>query len=137
MLRCIWTDHRIDNADQVAYRVTPMVRQADASFSPVSAQASDWTPPVLPTSDAGDGLSALFNRGTLMSQIVSRFVGNNINVATLKNFKAKLSEPGFPARRYLSGHARHEILSFLADADQWGNEVYAALYEVTGADRCA
>jgi phosphatidylserine/phosphatidylglycerophosphate/cardiolipin synthase-like enzyme len=130
MLRCIWTDHRIDNADKVEYRVTPMMRQADASYSPVTAAASDWTPPVTLSSDAGDGLSAFFNRGTLMSQIVSRFVGDNINVATLKNFKAKLSEPGFPARRYLSGHARHEILSFLADADQRGNELYAALYEV-------
>jgi hypothetical protein len=65
-----------------------------------------------------------------MSQVVSRFVGNDISVASLKTFKAELSEAGFPARRYLSGHARHEMLSFLSDADRRGNEIYAALYEV-------
>src|SRR5438105_5554706 len=65
-----------------------------------------------------------------MSQVVSRFVGNDISVASLKQFKAQLSDPGFPARRYLSGQARHEILNFLADADRRGNEIYAALYEL-------
>jgi phosphatidylserine/phosphatidylglycerophosphate/cardiolipin synthase-like enzyme len=75
-------------------------------------------------------LSAYFNRGTIMSQVVSRFVGNDISVASLKQFKAQLSDPGFPARRYLSGQARHEILTFLADADRRGNEIYAALYEL-------
>jgi phosphatidylserine/phosphatidylglycerophosphate/cardiolipin synthase-like enzyme len=130
ILRCIWTDHRVDNVDQVAYRVTPMQRSGDSSYTPITTAASDWTPPLTPSPQAGDGLSAFFNRGTLMSQVVSRFVGNDISVASLKTFKAGLSEAGFPARRYLSGHARHEILSFLSDADRRGNEIYAALYEV-------
>jgi hypothetical protein len=129
ILRCIWTDHRIDNADKVQYRVTPMQKNRDSTFSAIDA-ASDWTSPVTPTADAGDGLSAYFNRGTLMSQVVSRFVGDDIGVASLKKLKAQLSDPGFPARRYLSGHARHEILTFLADADRRGNEIYAALYEL-------
>lgn len=129
ILRCIWTDHRIDNADKVQYRVTPMRKNPDSTFSQIDA-ASDWTDPVVPSADAGDGLSAYFNRGTLMSQVASRFVGDDISVASLKKFKAHLSEPGFPARRYLSGHARHEILTFLADADRRGNEIYAALYEL-------
>lgn len=129
LLRCIWTDHRVDNADQVEYRVTP-IGKSGSGFAVVSEAASDWTPPVSPTADAGDGVSAYFNRGTIMSQIVSRFVGDDISVATLKRFKARLSTPGFPARRYLSGHARHEILSYLADADRRGNEIYAALYEL-------
>ena len=130
ILRCIWTDHRIDNADKVQYRVTPMVKAAAGGFSLISDAASEWTSPVTPTADAGDGLSAYFNRGTLMSQVVSRFVGDDISVASLKKLKAQLSKPGFPPRRYLSGHARHEILTFLADADRRGSEIYAALYEL-------
>lgn len=129
LLRCIWTDHRVDNADKVQYRVTPM-KISGSGFSVFAEAASDWTSPVGPTADAGDGLSAYFNRGTIMSQVVSRFVGDDISVASLKRFKARLSNPGFPARRYLSGHARHEILSYLADADRRGNEIYAALYEL-------
>jgi len=79
-----------------------MQESAGGTHSPVSASASEWTAVVTPTADAGDGLSACFNRGTLMSQVVSRFVGDDISVASLKKFKAQLSQPGFPARRYLS-----------------------------------
>ena len=107
ILRCIWTDHRIGNADQVEYRVTPMRLDGDLTYSAVEASASAWTSPISPGADAGEGLSAYFNRGTIMSQVVSRFVGNDISVASLKQFKAQLSDPGFPARRYLSGQARH------------------------------
>jgi hypothetical protein len=45
ILRCIWTDHRVDNVDQVAYRVTPMQRSGDSSYTPITTAASDWTPP--------------------------------------------------------------------------------------------
>jgi phosphatidylserine/phosphatidylglycerophosphate/cardiolipin synthase-like enzyme len=128
--RCIWTDHSVDDTDQIAYRVAAMAQNADGSFVRVAGSESDWTPPLTVTAEAGEGAIAVFNRGTLMSQIVSRFVGSGINVASLKRFKARLSEPGFPARRYLAGQARHRILSFLADADRRGNQIFAALYEL-------
>jgi phosphatidylserine/phosphatidylglycerophosphate/cardiolipin synthase-like enzyme len=129
ILRCIWTDHGVEKADSVQYRVTPMARSG-AGYRTLRGSASAWTPPVTPLAEVGDGLSVYFNRGTIMSQIVSRFVGRDINVASLKRFKARLSTPGFPARRYLSGDARHELLTFLADADRRGNEIFAALYEI-------
>ena len=65
-----------------------------------------------------------------MSQVVSRFIQGDMTVATLKRFKTNLARPGFPARRYLSGQARHRILSFLAGADRRGNHIRAALYEL-------
>ncbi len=127
--RCIWTDHSVDDMDQIAYRVFAMQQTGNGQFSRVDSSVSEWTEPLTITGEAG-GVAAVFNRGTLMSQVVSRFVGETIDVATLKRFKAHLAEPGFPARRYLAGQARHRILSFLADADRRGNEIYAALYEL-------
>ena len=38
--------------------------------------------------------------------------------------------PGFPGRRYLSGDALHEILTFLGESDRRQSEVYAAIYEM-------
>jgi hypothetical protein len=128
--RCIWTDHGVAETDNVAYRVTPMQDAAGGGFSLDSGSASEWTQPSLVTGEAGDGLAAYFNRGTLMSQIVSRFVKGQVTQATLHQFMADLAKPGFTARRYLSGDARHEILSFLSDADRRGHHIYAAIYEI-------
>lgn len=127
--RCMWTDHTVSNSDEVAYRVTPMKEAGLGQFVPVDIEASNWTQSSLVTDHFTDGLSACFNRGTIMSQVVSRMVGD-VSVANLKAFKAKLGQPGFPGRRYLSGDARHTILDFMADADRRGNEVFAALYEL-------
>lgn len=127
--RCIWTDHGLPATDNVSYRVTALVANG-AGFAPDPAGVSDWTATVTVSGDAGDGLAAYFNRGTLMSQIVSRFVVGDVTEASLKDFRANLDTPGFPARRYLSGDARVQILEFLADADRRGSEFYAAIYEI-------
>src|ERR1700678_2359368 len=65
--RCIWTDHGAIATDDVSYRVTAMLDAGNGSFAPDSSSGSDWTDPVVITADAGNGLSAYFNRGTLMS----------------------------------------------------------------------
>lgn len=127
--RCIWTDHSVASTRSVSYRVTAM-NAAGAGFALDLNAVSAWTTPVVASGDAGDGLSAFFNRGTLMSQIVSRFVGGDVSPASLHRFSDNLKNPGFPARRYLSGEARHEILTFLAGADRRGGTIYAAIYEM-------
>jgi phosphatidylserine/phosphatidylglycerophosphate/cardiolipin synthase-like enzyme len=127
--RCLWTDHSVQATEEVSYRVTAMVEQG-GRFKPDTASTTDWTPPLVTTGEAGNGLSAFFNRGTLMSQIVSRFVKGDVSEASLRAFKENLEKPGFAARRYLSGHARHEILTFLADADRRGSSIFAAIYEI-------
>src|SRR5262249_27867188 len=121
--RCLWTDHNVEATDEVSYRVTAMKASVNGTFSLDPAGVSGWTAPQALSGDAGQGLSAFFNRGTLMSQIVSRFVNGNVTDASLRQFKSDLEKPGFPARRYLSGQARHEILNFLAEADRRGSEI--------------
>jgi len=127
--RCMWTDHSVSKADEVAYRVTPMREVAAGTFESDDAAASEWTKAALVTNAFSAGVSACFNRGTIMSQVVSRMVGE-VTVASLKAFKAKLVQAGFPGRRYLSGDARHALLDFMADADRRGNSIVAALYEI-------
>ncbi len=128
--RCIWTDHNAVSTDSVSYRVTAMKAAGSGSFAPDAASASDWTPPLVASGDAGGGLEAYFNRGTLMSQIVSRFVRGNVTEASLRKFLTDLATPGIPARTYLAGDALREILGFLHDADRRGSAIHAAIYEM-------
>ncbi|MDH2380520.1 phospholipase D-like domain-containing protein [Bradyrhizobium sp. CER78] len=128
--RCIWTDHSVVDTENVSYRVTAMKNGANGTFTPDPASVSAWTAPTVASGDAGGGLSAYFNRGTLMSQIVSRFVHGDTSDASLRNFVKGLSDPANQARRYLSGDALHEILAFLHDADLRGSQVHAAIYEM-------
>jgi phosphatidylserine/phosphatidylglycerophosphate/cardiolipin synthase-like enzyme len=128
--RCIWTDYGAVSTDSVSYRVTAMKDAAGGTFAPDPTSVSAWTPPLVASGDAGNGLSAYFNRGTLMSQIASRFVKGDVSDASLRNFVHGLTTPGNQARQYLAGDALHEILTFLSDADRRGGTIYAALYEI-------
>ena len=128
--RCIWTDHGVTATDQLCYRVTGMNDDGQGGFVPDAGSASAWTKPTLVTGDMGDGLQAYFNRGTLMSQVVSRFVKGDVSVDSLRAFVKELADPGFAARRYLAGDARSQMLEFLADADRRGSSIYAAIYEI-------
>jgi hypothetical protein len=126
--RCMWIDHMIDPADQLSYRVTPMAAAGDG-FAPAPEGATDWTTPTLPVGEDASQLSCYFNRGMLMSQIVSRFVSGNVTTSSLNQFKAQLKDPAFAPRKYLSGHAREALLGFLGDADRRGSQIFAAVYE--------
>jgi phosphatidylserine/phosphatidylglycerophosphate/cardiolipin synthase-like enzyme len=128
--RCIWTDHNAVATDSVSYRITAMKDDGNGNFTPDAASASAWTEPLVTSGDAGGGLEAYFNRGTLMSQVVSRFVKGDVSPKSLRQFLTNLEEPGFPARQYLAGEARHEILVFLREADRRGSAIHAALYEI-------
>jgi hypothetical protein len=128
--RCIWTDHTVVDTDRVAYRVTAMKDAGNGAFVADAASASEWTPAVVASGEAGDGLTAYFNRGTLMSQVVTRFVDGDTSAKGLRHFLDNLKTPGYPARRYLAGDALNQIPRFLRDADRRGSAIYAALYEV-------
>jgi hypothetical protein len=127
--RCIWTDHSVVETDNVSYRVTAMTATSGGGFAPDTGAVSDWTAPVIASGDVGGGLQAYFNRGTLMSQIVSRFVGGDVSENSLRNFLKNLQTPGYQPRLYLSGDALHQILLFLHDADRRGSSIHAAIYE--------
>jgi phosphatidylserine/phosphatidylglycerophosphate/cardiolipin synthase-like enzyme len=128
--RCIWTDHSVVETDNVSYRVTAMKGPVDGPFTLDATSVSDWSVPQLVSGDAGGGLQAYFNRGTLMSQIVSRFVDGDVSDASLRQFLKNLATPGYQARLYLAGDALHEILAFLRDADRRGSTIHAAIYEM-------
>ncbi len=128
--RCIWTDHGVTATDQLCYRVTAMNDDGKGGFVADSDSVSQWTEPTLVSGDMGGGLEAYFNRGTLMSQVVSRFVKGDVSENSLRAFVKQLADPGFAARRYLSGDARHQLLDFLADADRRGSSIHAAIYEI-------
>jgi phosphatidylserine/phosphatidylglycerophosphate/cardiolipin synthase-like enzyme len=128
--RCIWTDHTVIDTDNVSYRVTAMKAGPNDTFTPDAGTTTGWTAPVVATGDAGGGLEAYFNRGTLMSQIVSRFVKGDTSDDSLRNFVKSLSDPTTQARWYLSGDALHQILAFLHDADLRGSQIHAAIYEM-------
>jgi hypothetical protein len=127
--RCIWFDHSINAGDRMQYRVVPVVA-AGGNFQPVDAEASDWSDPIEASAESGAGLAGIFNRGIIMSQVVSRFVQGEVTVARLKKLKSQFATPGFPMRRYLAGQVRHALLDFLSQALKRGSEIYAALYEV-------
>jgi phosphatidylserine/phosphatidylglycerophosphate/cardiolipin synthase-like enzyme len=128
--RCIWTDHNAVATDSVSYRVTAMKDAGNGTFAADAASASEWTEPLVTSGDAGGGLEAYFNRGTLMSQVVSRFVQGDVTPKSLRQFLTNLEQPGFAARQYLAGEARHEILHFLREADRRNSEIHAAIYEI-------
>jgi len=128
--RCIWTDHGAVATDSVSYRVTAMKNAGNGSFTSDTSSASDWTTPLVASGDAGGGLEAYFNRGTLMSQIVSRFVKGAVTEASLKQFLTELANPTFQARHYLAGDALPQILAFLHAADRRGSSIHAAIYEM-------
>ncbi len=128
--RCIWTDHGAVATDSVSYRVTAMKDDGSGGFAVDAASASEWTAPLIASGDAGGGLEAYFNRGTLMSQIVSRFVKGDVTPKSLRQFLTNLEDPAFAARHYLAGDALHEILRFLRDADRRGSAIHAAIYEM-------
>jgi phosphatidylserine/phosphatidylglycerophosphate/cardiolipin synthase-like enzyme len=128
--RCIWTDHSVVETDNVSYRVTAVKDAGNGTFALDATSISDWTAPLIASGDAGGGLSAFFNRGTLMSQIVTRFVNGDVSQDSLRQFLKNLETPGFQARLYLAGDALHEILKFLRDADRRGSAIHAAIYEM-------
>ena len=127
--RCMWTDHGIDTGSKVEYRITPMI-QNGAALKALDDGASAWEQAATGDGAQAGDVAAWFNRGTLMSQVVSRMVGGDVSAKSLKALRVKLEDPGFPGRRYLSGQARHAMLDFLAKADTAGNSICAAIYEI-------
>ena len=92
--RCMWMDHDVEQAGKAAYRVTPMAAAA-GGFVLREAEASDWVAPQA-ASQPSDGVAVYFNRGTIMSQVVTRLVGGEVSIKSLKALKAQLAEPGYP-----------------------------------------
>ncbi|AIY39284.1 Phosphatidylserine/phosphatidylglycerophosphate/cardiolipin synthase-related enzyme [Collimonas arenae] len=125
--RISWTDHGSEIGDTLSYRIVAMVGKPDALTEGV---ASDWTAPVKLTAECGDGISAHFNRGIVLSQFVARLMKkNNWKVADIKTHAALAHDQ---LREFLSGDLRVAMLDMLQQAQQDHSvEVYAALFELS------
>ncbi len=121
-----WTDHAADLGDEVAYRV---VARVGAPGALADGPASDWTPVIKLTADCGDGLSAYFNRGFVLSQFIARYMkAKNLRLET---FKAHIGDFNSKARLFLSGELRMAMLTAIQEvAARPDGAMRAALYEL-------
>ena len=131
-----WVDHSANKDDTVRYRVTPVI-EADGELAQDVSSQSSWSKWVTLTAEAGDGYSAYFNRGLVISQFMSRYLeklrqDNNLETLedALKIFKNSLDDHELPIRKFLGGDLREKILELLAEAKRSKHHVYGALYEL-------
>jgi phosphatidylserine/phosphatidylglycerophosphate/cardiolipin synthase-like enzyme len=134
--RFSWTDHEVSQGDVVRYRVTPMVR-VDGQLTQHVSESSKWTTWQELSADAGDRISAYFNRGLLISQFMARYLEQLRVQQDLKSldealgfFKKSLDDHELPIRRFLAGELRLKMLDTLSAARKAKQHVWAALYEL-------
>jgi phosphatidylserine/phosphatidylglycerophosphate/cardiolipin synthase-like enzyme len=133
-----WTDHTVTRGDVVSYRVAPVFADpADPSKlrPPKLSAASPWSTKRT-VGAAGKTYEAYFNRGFVISQFMSRYLADHYPglaiKAALAKFKTEISTQDEDAiRAFLSGELRTVLLKLLADANARGDEVHAALYELS------
>jgi phosphatidylserine/phosphatidylglycerophosphate/cardiolipin synthase-like enzyme len=123
-----WADVLARSGETVSYRVVPLVGKPGA-LEQVDDRATPWSDPVEVTADAGDGLSAYFNRGVLATQSVARRLKGDEPWG--KQLKTMIATPGNITREYLSGELRLALRRVLADAKSSPKAaIYAALFEL-------
>jgi phosphatidylserine/phosphatidylglycerophosphate/cardiolipin synthase-like enzyme len=125
--RLDWTDHGGNTGDRLSYQVVAMVGQpGHLQEGPASA----WSDDITLSADCGDGLSAYFNRGIVLSQFVARLMRErNWKIADLRTHAATLNDP---LRDFLGGDLRKALLQMVdAVAADASKEIYAALFELT------
>ncbi|WP_433594265.1 phospholipase D-like domain-containing protein [Nocardia sp. CA-145437] len=125
-----WTDYMADPGDRLAYRVLPMVGPDKANLRPDPGSAGDWTDEITLSPEESPGIEAVFNRGIVAAQWVSRRLG--VTGHDLQNAKLEtvIRTSGDPLRDYLAGPLGARLFTLLESAAQDHREVYAALYEL-------
>jgi phosphatidylserine/phosphatidylglycerophosphate/cardiolipin synthase-like enzyme len=116
--------------DSLQYRVLPMVGPDKQSLHPDPDTASEWTEELRLSHEVSPKIEALFNRGIVAAQWVSRRLGEtrrdlqNVKLSTI------ISTPGDSFRQYLAGPLGSRLFEILAAAAREQRDVYAALYEL-------
>lgn len=121
-----WTDHAVDVGSCVRYRVAPMLRDQGGSL--VAGPASDWTPWLTLSPEAGDGFSCYFNRGLILSQFVARYLREK--KITARDLKDELRKGSGSFRRFLQGDLGKKLFELLDQLSKGDLEAHAALYEL-------
>lgn len=125
-----WIDYMANPGDRLAYRVLPMVGADKDNLHPDPESASDWTDEITLTHEASPHIEAVFNRGIVAAQWVSRRLG--VTGHELQNAKLEtvIETPGDPLRDYLAGPLGTRLFALLDAAARDRCDVYAALYEL-------
>ncbi len=134
-----WTDHTVTRGDTVRYRVVPVLEDpADpAKLLPVRlGTATPWSRKHVIGPASTTHYEAYFNRGFVISQFISRYLADHFPGLAIKDalakFKTEITTHDEDAiRAFLAGELRTVLLQLLADANARGDEVHAALYELS------
>jgi phosphatidylserine/phosphatidylglycerophosphate/cardiolipin synthase-like enzyme len=125
--RFMWSDYAPPRKE-VCYRAVPLVGPKE-QLVPDKAQAIGWSDPVTVTPDVGDGISAFFNRGIVATQWLSRELRER-GGQTRANLTEAIEKPGDRIRKFLGGGVLWRLPRLLAEAEQSGGEIHAALFEL-------
>jgi phosphatidylserine/phosphatidylglycerophosphate/cardiolipin synthase-like enzyme len=134
--RYTWTDHGINEGDRASYWVAPVIHQADGSLHVAEDQKAE-AGPVTFTPDAGNGAGCYFNRGIILSQFISRELGDEITEEKLRQLKDSLTANDNRLRTFLTGDLGRRLRELLVQAKDEGREVFAVLYELADAELIA
>lgn len=127
--RYTWTDHGVNQGDTVTYTITPMIKGPSGLLPDETRSAK--VGPLIVTSAAGESIHAYFNRGIVMSQFISRALGDNFTRSDVLKLKKQLAQDDDNLRKFLMGQLGGRLIDLLDQAVEkktW--HVYAALYEL-------
>ena len=131
-----WTDHEVDTGDTVSYRIVPVMQSSNGPEIDENG-ATQWSPPLTLSANAGGACSAYFNRGFVISQFMSRKLGN-LQASTLQAFKQQISQnTESEIRQFLSGDLRLALLRLLQETQRDGGTIFAALFELSDPELIA
>jgi phosphatidylserine/phosphatidylglycerophosphate/cardiolipin synthase-like enzyme len=125
--RYLWWDYSVHLGDVVQYSVIPVIGPDKDHLTLDEGNASDLTDQMTITGQTSPHLSAYFNKGVVAAQWVSRALAGVPAGAKLGSL---ITEPENALRNALSGLLRPQLLSLLANTQQDGGEIYAAMYEL-------
>lgn len=110
------------------YKVVPL-EGVPGSLKPMSSLPMLTTNEVTVSGVCSPSLTAIFNRGIISTQHVSRALKGHINKNSLLSM---IEDPANQLRKDLAGDITETLTGFVAQAEKSGS-IYAALYELTDA----
>ncbi|MGB8858020.1 MAG: phospholipase D-like domain-containing protein [Ilumatobacteraceae bacterium] len=126
--RYTWTDHDVDEGDELTYAIRPVIKTAAGLQVDMNHELGPLK--VTATATAAGGTSAYFNRGILLSQFVSARLPKDWKRKDLAALKDSLEADDSELRGFLAGQLGARLLTLLNEARAAGQHVYAALYEL-------
>lgn len=127
------TNFKFDDTggDTLEYRVVPMTGSKD-SLTRDDTNSTVWSNPVKVNPAAGVNTFAYFNRGIIMSQFVTRRLGDQGSGAD--SLKKLIAKRGDNTRNFLAGKLRLALMQIIAEAKETKGKIYAALFELNDPD---